>query len=421
MEIFNRILCGFIMPFFLISLGIYFAFKLRFFYILHPIRTFKTILSSQKEGFKSLSVALSGTLGVGNIVGVSSAIFLGGAGSIFWMWLSALCAMSVKYAEVYLAMIFRQKKDEKFFGGSPYYINEGLSKKLGAGKAYFLSIIFAFFCIINSLSTGNLVQINSVSSLSTCSSLAFGIIFAILSFLAIIGGIKRIAKVTSVLIPILSLSYILLCLYIILARFNDVPKIFNEIFKDAFSLKCATSGFLGYGIIATIRYGISRGVLSNEAGCGTSPSAHASSDCTDPHAQACLGIFEVFVDTILLCTLTAIVILLIRPENATTPMELVLFSFEKVAGSFGSIAISVIAILFAFATVICQFFYGSEALSYITKKQGPKHIYMLVFLLIMVIGAVIPMSLMWEISDISIGVMTVVNLACIFLLREHIK
>ena len=419
MEFFNSFLCGMLMPFLLVTLGILFAIKLKFFYVLHPIRTLKTIKNGQKEGFKSLSVALAGTLGVGNIIGVSSAILFGGAGSIFWMWVSALCAMSIKYAEVYLAMIFRQRNKDTFHGGAPYYIKNGLKKRVGASKAYSLSVIFAIFCILNSLTTGNLVQINSASSLFPSYPLVFGALFALFSLLAIRGGIKRISTVSSVLIPVLTICYVALCSIVIFSQIRGVPNVFKKIITDAFSFKSAVSGFLGHGISATVRYGVCRGVLSNEAGCGTSPAAHASSECTDPHSQACLGIFEVFVDTILLCTLTAIVILLNKPTGALGAMDLVISSFKSVLGQLGGQIIALISVLFAFATVICQYFYGTEALNYISKNKKIKQVFLFLFLLVIIIGSVIPMSLMWQISDFSIAAMTILNLFCLFLLRNH--
>ena len=186
-------LCGIIMPFFLLFVGFVFGIKYKFFYIFHPIKTFKTILSNQKGGFKSLTVALAGTLGVGNIVGVASAISLGGYGSIFWMWISAIFAMSLKYAEVSLAMKYRKKTSNGFNGGAPYYIFGGLKNKLGKHFAFVLSIIFAILCTMNSLTTGNLVQINAVSSILPVSSLIFGLIFGFLCMSVILGGKKRIS------------------------------------------------------------------------------------------------------------------------------------------------------------------------------------------------------------------------------------
>ena len=409
------------MPALLIILGVFFAIKLKGFFVFHPIGTVKAMLKNQHSSFKSLTVALAGTLGIGNIVGVSSAILLGGAGSIFWMWISAICAMSIKYAEVYLAMRFRHYSNGKFHGGAPYYMRDGLKNKIGFKLAFSLSIIFAIFCTINSLTTGNLVQINSVSSLLPISPLAFGIIFTVFTFTAIIGGFERISKITTYLIPILSASYICICLYIILSNSGKMPIIFKEILTDAFSVRSASGGFIGYGLTASLRYGVSRGVLSNEAGCGTSPSAHASAENNNYHGQGCLGVFEVFVDTILLCSLTAFVILISKPSNASNPMELVLSSFEMFVGSFGARIVIFISILFAFATIICQYFYGVESLSYISKSSKSKSIFSFIFCLVLIVGAVIPMSLMWQISDLAIAVMTILNLICLFLLRSYVS
>ena len=420
MELLNEYLSGIIMPAFLIALGIFFAFKLKFFYILHPIRTAKTILSNQKGGLKALSVALAGTLGVGNIVGVASAITMGGAGSIFWMWLSALCAMSLKYVEVRLAMQYRKRCNSTYYGGAPYYIRDGLKGNLGEKAALFLSFIFAVFCILNSLTTGNLVQINAVSSLLPCSPLIFGIAFAVLAFVATLGGVERISKITSALIPFLSLTYVILCFVIIFGNLSLVVPTFEMIFKDAFSIESASGGFVGFGISASIRYGVSRGVLSNEAGCGTSPTAHASSNSESPHAQGCLGVFEVFVDTILLCTLTALVILIAEPQSTGSAMNLVLTAFGKYMGRFGVTTVILLSISFAFATVICQYFYGTTALIYISSSNKTKSVFTFVFCLVLLVGAVIPMSLMWQISDLVLAVMTIINLACLFLLRKHI-
>ncbi|MBQ7225973.1 MAG: sodium:alanine symporter family protein [Clostridia bacterium] len=419
MELINSVLCGAVMPLLLVVIGLYFAIKYKFFYVLHPLKLTKTVIKNQDGGFKSLSVALAGTLGVGNIVGVASAIQMGGAGSILWMWISAVCAMSLKYAEVFLAMNHRHFEDGNFHGGAPYYINEGLSKKLGRGFAYFLSCIFAIFCVINSLTTGNLVQINSVSGILPIKPIAFGIIFTVIAAIVIWGGIKRITKLTSVLIPVLAFTYVVLCLIIIFDEIERMPSLLKMIFEDAFNLKSATGGFCGYGIVACLRYGVSRGVLSNEAGCGTSPCAHASSTSHNSHAQGCLGVLEVFIDTIVLCSLTAFVILLTENARAKSPLSLVLSSFEIYFGKFGSSTVLILCVLFAFATVICQFYYGAEALSYITKNGVTRVIFGLIFCLVLIVGSVMPMEMMWQISDLAIALMTVLNLICLFLLRKE--
>ena len=418
LEFLNRYLCGIIVPIFLVILGLYFAFKLKFFYVFHPIKTVKCMLSG---GFKSLSIALAGTLGVGNIIGVASAILSGGAGAIFWMWISALIAMSLKYYEVYLAMKYRKVDNNgEYYGGAPYYIFYGLRKKIGSKLARMLSSIFALLCVVNSLTTGNLVQINAVSYLTNLPKLSVGLVFAIVSFLIILGGIKRIGQFTSILMPILSAFYTIMSIYIIFTNMSEIPSVFALIFKEAFKIKSAVSGFCGYGIMSAIRFGISRGLLSNEAGCGTSPTAHASSNATDMHSQGCLGIFEVFIDTILLCTLTALVILLAQ-KNSNNAMALVVSSYEKYTFIIGKYGIIASSLLFSLATITCQYYYGAESLSYITKKNYARIIFTIVFCVVIIIGAIIPMSLMWQISDLAISLMTLFNLICLFALRNDIK
>lgn len=416
LENLNKYICGILLPILLIIVGLYFAFKLKFFYILHPI---KTIREMCKGGFKSLSLALAGTLGVGNIVGVASALISGGAGAIFWMWISAFIAMSLKYCEVFLAMKYRKKSNGVFYGGAPYYIYDGLKKKIGNKLSKILSIIFAFLCIINSLTTGNLVQINSVSNITELPKILIGLIFAIIIVAVIYGGAKRISAFTSILIPILSVFYVVLSVYIILINIKEIPSVFALIFKEAFSLKCVMSGFCGYGISSAIRFGVSRGLLSNEAGCGTSPTAHASSSTNDIHSQGCLGIFEVFVDTILLCTLTAVVILLYG-KNGDNSMKVVIEAFEYFSYGIGKYGVIISSLLFALATISCQYYYGIESLNYIIKKSCANKIFTVIFCVTIVIGAVIPMSIMWQISDFALCFMTVFNLICLLALRNQI-
>ena len=418
MEILNIYLCGIVMPIFLIVSGVYFIFKLKFFYILHPIKAVKEMSSG---GFKSLSLALAGTLGIGNIVGVASAISSGGAGAIFWMWISAFLAMSIKYIEVVLAMRYRQKdSDGKLYGGAPYYIQNGLKDVLGLKISKILASIFAILCIINSLSTGNLVQVNAVTSILPISKLQFGLTFFLISFIIILGGLKRIGRVSAILIPVLTVFYLCLASYIIILNFKQIPYVFFLIFKDAFSVRSAFSGVTGYGIARAIRYGVTRGILSNEAGCGTSPTAHASSLATNEHSQGCLGIFEVFVDTIVLCSITAIVIIL-AGANQESPLDSVVFSFQKYLGIIGKYGIIISSLLFSLATVVCQYYYGAESLRFITNKKSFTAVYTLIFGFTIFLGALIPMTLMWQISDLVIALMTVFNLFCILMLQKSGK
>jgi AGCS family alanine or glycine:cation symporter len=240
------------------------------------------------------------------------------------------------------------------------------------------------------------------------------LLFSALVLIAILSGGKGISRVCSFLIPILTISYIIISLYIICSKIELVPDILRDIFKEAFSPRSAVSGFLGYGIMSAMRYGTTRGLLSNEAGCGTSPCAHAQSP-NDAHAQGCFGILEVFIDTSLLCTLTALVILLHgkRCENA---MELVLNAFSSSLGVWGGYFIFASCLLFAFATVICQYFYGKSSLEFISRKKFLSILYSVIFILVSFISPFISLGVMWQISDLIIAIMAIFNLVFLVIL-----
>ncbi|MBO5338542.1 MAG: sodium:alanine symporter family protein [Clostridia bacterium] len=415
----NKVLCGVILPLFLLGAGLFFAIKLKFFYIFKPIKAIKSMVGC-RGGFSSLCVALAGTLGVGNIVGVASAILGGGYGSIFWMWVSAIFSMSLKYAEVVLAMKHRKIKSGKYYGGAPYYIYEGFLKKCGKKASFILASAFAVLCTINSLTTGNLVQANAISGIFKIPKFILGLLFTTFAVLVVCRGIKRISKFTSVLIPVLSVFYICICTIILIKNISSVPYAFKVIFESAFNLKSASFGVLGFGISRAIRYGISRGLLSNEAGSGTAPCAHASSNAENAHSQGCLGIFEVFFDTIVLCTLTALVIIISGVFSSENAMDLVLDSFELNLGSIGRYGVLISCLLFSFATVITQYFYGKESLSFISRSKIFKIAFTVLFFLVTFVSFLIPMSVMWEIADLVLAIMTIFNLACLLLLHKQI-
>ena len=404
------VFCGIIMPLALVITGIRFGIGLKFFYLLHPIRLIKDILSG-KGGYKSLSLALAGTLGVGNIVGVASAISVGGVGSVFWMVLSAFVAMGIKYVETYLAVKHKRWDGEAYMGGAPLYIEKAVNGKNG----HVVALIFALMCVSNSLITGNLVQINAVSDILPINKLCFGIIVSALFVAIIINGYNKISSVTAILIPILSFSYIFLTLYIILGNVAEIPRITALIISEAFNIKSAISGVGAYSILTAMRYGISRGVLSNEAGCGTSPIAHASSENT-PHIQGCLGIFEVAIDTVILCPLTAFVLILSGFVTEKSPMYAVFCAFSHFLGEFGGYFVSASCLLFAFATLLSQYYYGKKSLDYISKSRIIHTPYVLLFVLTCIIAPIIPNSTMWIISDINVALLTVINLLFLNLL-----
>ena len=414
LEKINSVLCGVALPLFMGGVGVFFLFKLRLFYILKPRRTLKTVLHSS-GGFRALCVALAGTLGVGNIVGVCSAIITGGAGAVLWMLISALIAMGIKYAETYLAIRHRRGRVGNYYGGAPYYISDAC----GGGRCGMaLGGVFAVLCVLNSLSTGNLVQINSISGFLTQGRLLFGIIFAMAVALVVSGGEKRIQAVSSVLIPILTILYLFISLFIILSNSERLCVVISRIFNEAFSLKSAVSGACGFGISSAIRYGFSRGLLSNEAGCGTSPTAHASS-ALDAHAQGCLGIFEVFWDTVVLCSITALVVL-IADTGSTNPIMLAVSSYGKFTGDIGRGFIVGACVLFALATVCCQYYYGERCLRFLSRSVKVKHAYSIIFIFVCVISSIISNELMWHISDFTVAFLALYNMIFLLILSKEV-
>ncbi len=409
MEAINSILSGIILPLLLIICGIWFAVQLRFFYILHPMKLLKNLFdSSGSQGispFKALTVALAGTLGVGNMAGVATAISAGGAGALFWMWISALCAMSIKYYEVRLALETRVKTEDGFRGGAMYYIKKIFGGRIGS----VLGSGFAVMCAVNSLLTGNIVQVNSAcAAFGEIDTLLLGLLIGILALWIAIGGGKRVSGATVFLVPILSAVYMIICLAIIFNNVERIPEVMKKIFRDAFSLRAAGGGIGSFMLVRAMRFGVTRGLFSNEAGCGTSPTAHAMADAKSPHHQGCFGIFEVFADTIVLCTMTGIVILLCD-GGSLDGIPLTLYAFRTLAGNWAANMIAVSVVLFAFATVISQSSYGMTALEFL-KKRRLKSVYLICIPVCAAIGSVISAEAMWHMADLTVSLMTLLNL-----------
>jgi len=340
---------------------------------------------------------------------------------------SAVLAMGVKYAEVVLAVRHRRQAPAKttfgitdsvssaekskisYFGGAMYYLSDNFSPDFG--------LFFSFLCIANALVTGNILQTNAAAAVfpDSVPPIAVGIIFAVLSYAVISGSAKRIADVTSFLVPILSVFYILLCVIIIGGNITKIPDVLAEIIRSAFDFRPISCGIISSGAIIAIRYGFVRGIISNEAGCGTSPTAHASANTNNPHKQGVFGIFEVFADTIVICTLTALVILLLPGGVAADGVNLAVNAFNILLGSFSGSCVRMSVVLFAFATVICQAYYGEIAIGYITKSDKAKRLFYIVYSLACIVGVIISDSLMWSIADTVISIMTVINVIALCL------
>ncbi|MBQ4137902.1 MAG: sodium:alanine symporter family protein [Clostridia bacterium] len=416
----NSYFFGPVLPVILFCVGIFYLIKLRRFHIFTPSNIFRALRSNSGTAtspFKAMTVALAGTLGVGNIAGVAAAISTGGAGAIFWMWISAIVAMILKYAETVLAVKHRrviiENGRQRNTGGAFMYMSDCGNKKLG--------LCFALLCVITSISMGSIVQSNAIS-VSLTSSFGFdarlcGIILAILTLIVISGGFSKISEITYFAVPLFCLIYTGISLYVIFANIGELPGVIARIITEAFSLKCAGSGVMGYGIMRAMRYGVARGILSNEAGSGTSVCAHAASDTSSPAAQGAFGIFEVFIDTIVLCSMTAFVILLSGECKAgDAAMVVAIKAYGKFIGKIAPGFMSVAVTFFAFATIMCWSVYGAEALRYISSEhlkrldfKRLRFLYYVFYSLSVLAGTLISGDMMWELSDMSCAVMTLIN------------
>ena len=408
------------LPVALIAVGAVYLFGTRAFFIFHPLRALRVMLGKEKkEALSALSLALAGTLGVGNIAGVALAVAIGGAGSVFWMWVSALFAMFLKYGEVVLALLYKEKKSGA--GGAMYYMRDAVGGRLGT----LLSHAFCVLCLLCALTLGSSVQANAAAeSLAALSvpPLFSGVMLALFAALAVFGGAKRIERVTSRLIPLLTLFYTLLSLYACLLHASLLPTILLRIFKEAFSPLAAASGGGVFLSLRAVRYGVCRGLLSNEAGAGTAPLAHATAKNT-PTSQGLLGAFEVFIDTFVLCSATAFVVLLAfpTPSAAEGGVALVLSAFSLLVGEWTRVPLIFSVVLFVYATVICWCFYGERALSYFSESVRLRRAYLCVFLLLLAVGSVFSGDLIWSATDLSLCALTLINLLALLILFPAVK
>ncbi len=417
---------GAVMPILLLAAGIYFGVRLRFFYIFHPIKTARLMFARKKGGISPLraaSMALAGTLGVGNITGVTAAIAVGGAGAIFWMWVSAVVAMSVKYAETALAVAYRQRGKNGYFGGAPYYIRYGIGSRISRG----LGAFFAVLCIANALSVGNILQVNAAARAAELSlgvpAIVTGTVMAIVTAAIVLGGAKRITAFTARLIPSVSVIYILMCVAVIICYRGFIDDVTARIFSEAFNFSSTAGGVGGFMLSRAVRYGVTRGVLTNEAGSGTSPTAHACADSVSPMSQGTLGIFEVFADTIVICTFTAYAVL-IGEEVGIYASEDAIGSvtalFELVLGRLATPILTFVVFVFVISTLFSQFYYGKIALTFLDLEKRFSSAYLALFMLTSVVGSVIVPELMWSISDLTVGIMTALNVICLVLMRKEV-
>ena len=378
--------------------------------------------------FQAVCTALAATVGTGNVAGVAGAIAIGGPGAIFWMWISALLGMCTKFSEVTLAVHFRERnKDGDYVGGPMYYIKNGLKKHW-----HWLAYLFSAFGVLTVFGTGNATQVNTITTAidsalynynlisedgAATLNLIIGIVLVGLIALILLGGIKRIGQVTEKLVPFMAIMYILLALGVIVVHVGAVPAVFSAIIRGAFDPAAVTGGAVG-SFFMSMKKGVSRGIFSNEAGLGTGSIAHACADTRKPIKQGFFGIFEVFVDTIVICTLTALVILCSGVPvgyGAAAGAELTISGFTSVYGGWVSIFTAVAMCCFAFSTIIGWGLYGTRCIEFLFGSKANKP-FMLVYSLVAIVGATMNLGLMWSIAETFNGLMVIPNLIAVFLL-----
>ena len=378
--------------------------------------------------FQAVCTALAGTVGTGNIAGVAGAIAIGGPGAVFWMWISALLGMCTKFSEVVLAVHFRERNEEgDWVGGPMYFIKNGLPKKW-----HFLAVLFSAFGMVAVFGTGNATQVNTIvtaidavlinynitqeGSLGTV-NLVLGIVIAACVAMVLLGGVKRIGSVTEKLVPFMAAFYIVLALGVVIIHIGAVPRVFASIFAGAFNPGAFTGGVIG-SMFVSMRRGVSRGIFSNEAGLGTGSIAHATADTGHPVHQGLFGIFEVFTDTIVICTLTAMVILCSGVElvyGEAAGADLTIAGFTSTYGIWVSLFTAVALICFAFSTTIGWGLYGSRCVEFIFGT-GTIRPFLVIYAFISIVGATLNLGLLWDISDTFNGLMVIPNLIAVFLL-----
>jgi alanine or glycine:cation symporter, AGCS family len=386
------------------------------FQILWQGRKETTHIEGDITPFQALMTALSATIGTGNIVGVATAIYFGGPGAIFWMWVIALFGMATKYAEAVLAISYRETDElGNYVGGPMYYIRNGLGENWR-----WMATSFAFFAMFAAFGIGNMVQSNSVadeiySSFNVPTWLT-GTVMAILAALVIIGGVKRIAQVAAKLVPFMALAYILAALTIVILNIEKLPDAIILIVKSAFTGSAASGGFLGASIWMAIRWGFARGIFSNEAGLGSAPIAHAAAQTNNPVKQGMIAMLGTFIDTIIICSLTAFVIILTGTwDSGLKGVSMSSQAFATGLYGYGGYVVSIGLVLFAFTTILGWSYYGERSAEYLfgTKIIKP---YRLLWIIAIFIGAIMKLELVWAFADILNGLMALPNLVALLLL-----
>ncbi len=368
--------------------------------------------------FAALMTALAATVGIGNIVGVATAITLGGPGAVFWMWMTGLVGMATKYSEAVLAVKYRQSGHHGFKGGPMYYLTHGLNMPR-------LGMAFAIFTALAAFGIGNMTQANAVAQIletqMAIPTWVTGLVLLTLTAMVILGGIKSIGKFTSFLVPIMIVIYVSVALVILIMNTDKIGAAFGLIFYHAFNPIAAGGGFVGATMAAAIRFGVARGVFSNESGLGSAPIAAAAAKTNDPVRQALVSMTQTFIDTLVVCTMTALIIL-ISPfwQEGVSAGTLTMESFGLHLGTFGTVVVVVSTALFAYSTILGWSYYGEKAFEYIFGERKVR-LYRIIFIAFVMVGAMMKLEFVWNFSDLMNGMMAIPNLIALLLLSKVIK
>jgi alanine or glycine:cation symporter, AGCS family len=368
--------------------------------------------------FAALMTALAATVGIGNIVGVATAITLGGPGAVFWMWTTGLVGMVTKYSEAVLAVKYREKGEHGMRGGPMYYLANGA----GLPK---LGWLFALFTALATFGIGNMTQANSAARIFQATFniplWVTGVVLMVLTALVILGGIRSIGKFTSILVPFMIIGYVGAALTVLVINAAEIPHAFALIFQHAFSPAAATGGFAGASIAAAMRFGIARGVFSNESGLGSAPIAAAAARTHDPVKQALVSMTQTFIDTLVVCTMTALVILTANSwTQGVSAGQLTSSSFAETLGKTGELLVALATALFAYSTLIGWNYYGEKAIEYLFGSRAIR-IYRILFIAAVIVGAMMNLEFVWNFSDLMNGMMAIPNLIGLLILSKVVK
>lgn len=410
-------------------IGLLISFGTRFVQIRMFARSVKTVLFGMKKGqngqissFQAVTAALSGTIGTGNIAGVAIALAAGGAGAIFWMWISAFLGMAVKFAEITMAVRFRERKDGRFVGGPMYYLTHAVGKRTGK--------LFAWLCICSSFFVGNMVQANTafgallaITPIAPPALMCLFLVLSVVTGIVLAGGMGRIVSVTQVLVPVMAAVYLLGCMAVIVLHPASCLKALCSIVTEAFSFQSMAGGIGGSMLMQAMRVGCTKGVFTNEAGLGSAPIAHAAAECESPAVQGLFGVFEVFFDTIVMCTLTAVVILSsgVPFDSAADGISITLAAFAQTFGQTSRILLGVSVLFFAFAAILSWGGYGDSCILFLNGKRRVRRLYHVLYAAAVFFGAVFPVLSLWELADLFNGLMMIPNLLGLILLLPFVK